>query len=134
KFMWLPVKIGEDRLGFEAGAKLYDASDKNEFYDLEFDITEVKFNLVYRKNLAGNWLHGCMKFGAAFMALEKTNRHNDMADTESFGYVSAQAGASLMITPFKNVAAELGCEFSYYPIPDMPTLIACPYVCLGFRL
>ena len=125
--------------GLIASAFYQPLKSSADFYSVKLNLIEPSLNLCYRHRISSNNVKWQARGGAGFAIISKniefTSDNEDLTQPENtlFGYMFANAGLSLVITPGNVFSIEMGSDVSYIFAEDLNTPMVKPFASIGVR-
>ncbi len=137
-FTYLPVKIGNNKFGFDINATGTYVEKSNSVISYLMNEENVCLNLAGRISLIKDKLYLGVKAGAGVSLFqinvsypEDTTRKQ--TSSNSYGFICADGELSLVFMPVNVAALEIGANFTHTFIEEMPTGSLIPFVSFGVR-
>lgn len=137
-FSYLPVKIGNNKFGFDINATATYVERSNSVISYLMNEENMCLNLTGRISLVKDKLYLGVKAGAGVSLFqinvsypEDTTRKQ--TSSNSYGFICADGELSLVFMPVNVAALEIGANFTHIFIEGMPTGSLIPFVSFGVR-
>ncbi len=135
KIGYIPQK-NKNRFGFEIEALVSEFTKENDYLNYSDQFGIFGINLVYQRAITKKIISLNISAGANAMLISNLASYSESEVEEksgTYGYVGLKFGASALFSFAKCFIIEVGADYNYIFISEMPTDFIAPKISVGVR-